>query len=133
MTIGYLVDSDWVIHHLNGHDAVTKRLRDLQPEGLGISILTLAELYEGVYFARDPESSERDLNTFLESVHIVSLDEETVKVFGRERGRLRAVGMLIGDMALLIAATALRHKVVLLTNNRRHFARIETLQIISSS
>ena len=27
MTIAYLVDSDWVIHHLNSHNAITERLK----------------------------------------------------------------------------------------------------------
>jgi hypothetical protein len=38
MTIAYLIDTDWVIHHLNGHAAITQRLQALQPEGLGLSV-----------------------------------------------------------------------------------------------
>ena len=94
-------------------------------------MVALAELYEGVYYSRDPVQSEQKLTDFLESVHIVGIDEETAKIFGRERGRLRAAGMLIGDMDLLIAATALQYHVTLLTNNRRHFDRIEGLRIES--
>jgi hypothetical protein len=32
---------------------------------LGLSIVSLAELYEGVYYSRDPEGDEQDLNDFL--------------------------------------------------------------------
>jgi predicted nucleic acid-binding protein len=131
MTTTYLVDSDWVVHHLNGHPAIIQRLQDLQPESLGLSVVALAELYEGVYYARDPEASERGLNTFLESVTVMGLDGETAKIFGRERGRLRAAGLMIGDFDLLIGATALRHNLTLLTNNRRHFERIDGLRIES--
>jgi tRNA(fMet)-specific endonuclease VapC len=131
MTIASLVDTDWAIHHLNGHQPIIQRLQDLQHEGLGLSILALAEMYEGVYYSRDPEESERGLLTFLESVSLIGIDEETAKIFARERGRLRAAGMLIGDVDLFIAATALQHGVTLLTNNRRHFERIEGLQIES--
>ena len=59
------------------------------------------------------------------------MDEATAKIFGRERGRLRAAGMMIGDMDLLIAATALQYDLTLLTNNRSHFDRIEGLRIES--
>jgi len=131
MTIAYLIDTDWVIHHLNGHAAIIERLQALQLEGLGLSVVALAELYEGVFYSRDPVQSEQKLNDFLESVRIVGIDEATAKIFGRERGRLRAEGMLIGDMDLLIAATALQHTLTLLTNNRRHFERIEGLRIES--
>jgi len=131
MTLVYLIDTDWVVHHLNGHTVIIQRLQALQPEGLGLSVVALAELYEGVYYSRDPVESEAKLNDFLESVSIVGMDESTAKIFGRERGRLRAEGMLIGDMDLLIAATALRYNLTLLTNNRRHFDRIEGLQMES--
>jgi len=38
---------------------------------------------------------------------------------------------MIGDCDLLIGATALRHNLTLLTNNRRHFERIEGLHMES--
>jgi predicted nucleic acid-binding protein len=39
----------------------------------------------------------------------------------------------VGDLDLLIAASALRHDLTLLTNNRRHFEEIEGLRIGSVS
>jgi tRNA(fMet)-specific endonuclease VapC len=131
MTIRYLVDADWAIHHLNGHPAITQRLQDLQAEGLGLSVAALAEIYEGVYYSRDPEQSEQSLLAFLESVSVIGIDEETAKIFARERGRLRKAGMLIGDVDLFIAATAVQQNATLLTNNRSHFERIDGLQIES--
>jgi len=38
---------------------------------------------------------------------------------------------LIGDTDLLTAATALQYNLTLLSNNRRHFERIEALNIES--
>jgi tRNA(fMet)-specific endonuclease VapC len=131
MSLRYLVDTDWAIHYMNGQPEIVQRLDRLQPEGLGLSLVSLAELYEGVYYSRDPEGSEQDLRNLLRTVKLLSLDEEVCKVFGRQRGRLRAGGKLIGDFDLLIGATALRHNLVLLTNNRQHFERIEGLELIS--
>ncbi len=54
----YLIDTDWVIHHLNGRLDISQRLQALQPEGLGLSVIVLAELYEGIYYSRDAEQSE---------------------------------------------------------------------------
>ena len=51
--------------------------------------------------------------------------------FGHERGRLRAAGKTVGDFDLLLGATALRHGLTLLNNNRRHFELIEKLQLVS--
>jgi tRNA(fMet)-specific endonuclease VapC len=127
----YLVDTDWVIHYLNGHAGIVRRLDELKERGLALSVVSLAEIYEGIYYSTDPEGNEGDLNDFLRGVVVIGIDEETCKVFGRERGRLRASPRTIGDLDLLIGGTALPHALTLLTNNRRHFELIETLIIQS--
>lgn len=127
----YLVDTDWVIDHLHGRTRVVKRLEELAPGGIGLSILSLAELYEGVYSSTAPQDNERALQDFLGGVDVLTLDDGICRIFAQERGRLRAAGMLIGDLDLLIGATALHHGLTLLTNNRRHFERLTDLDIIS--
>ena len=128
----YLIDTDWVIDHLNHIERVTRRLKELAPAGLALSIISLAELYEGVYYSRDPVESEAALQRFLNpELTILGMDEETCKIFGKERGRLRVAGLMIGDCDLMIGATALRYNLTLLTNNRRHFERIDGLRMES--
>jgi tRNA(fMet)-specific endonuclease VapC len=51
MSLRYLVDTDWVIDHLNQIERVVNRLRELRPHGLALSIASLAELYEGVHYS----------------------------------------------------------------------------------
>jgi predicted nucleic acid-binding protein len=43
MTVRYLIDTDWVIDHLNQMERVVNRLKELRPHGLAISIISLAE------------------------------------------------------------------------------------------
>lgn len=129
--MSYLLDTDWAIHCLHRVERVVARLAELRPEGVSISIVSLAELYQGVFYATDPEGNERALRDFLVPIPIVPLDDETCRIFARERGRLKALGTPIGDFDLLIGATALRHSLTLLSNNRRHFERIVGLNIIS--
>ena len=62
---------------------------------------------------------------------MINLDFPICRIFGAERSRLRAMGTLIPDMDLLIGATALRHGLTLLSNNRRHFGRLPGLNIVS--
>src|ERR1700704_4940318 len=129
----YLIDKDWVIDHLNHIERVTRRLEELAPAGLALSLISLAELYEGVYYSRDPAESEAALQRFLNpELTMLGMDEEICKIFGKERGRLRAAGLMIGDCDLLIGATALRHNLTLITNNRRHFERMEGLRMESA-
>ena len=96
-----------------------------------LSIVSLAELYEGLIHSQRSRGRRANTARLPVGVEVVDLDEETCRIFAGERARLRSAGMLIGDMDLLIASTALRHGLTLLTNNRRHFERIEGLAIES--
>jgi tRNA(fMet)-specific endonuclease VapC len=131
MTVRYLVDTDWVIHYFHGQSDVVRRLDELAREGVGLSMVSLAELYDGVYRSTEPGERERELKTFLRVVGLIGVDEETCRIFGKHRGRLRRAGRLVSDFDLLIGATALRHDLTLLTNNRRHFEAIEGLRALS--
>ena len=54
MRLAHLVDTDWVIDHFHGVEGVTRKLEELRPAGLAISVVSLAELYEGIHYSRDP-------------------------------------------------------------------------------
>ena len=93
-----------MIDHLHHDESVTSALARLAPDGIAISVLSVAELYEGVHGSTDPERTERALPAFLDSgLTILGLDAETAQIFGRERNWLRQAGRLIGHMDLLIA------------------------------
>ena len=132
MTLSYLVDTDWAVHWLHGNERIRQRMEELRGQGLALSAVSLAELWEGVHYSRDPLQSEHGLNDFLRRVSFVSIDEETCKLFGKERGRLRAAGKRVADFDLIIGVTARQHELTLLTNNRRHFENIEGLRIESA-
>ena len=127
----HLIDTDWVVHHFRGNAQITRRIDELLPDGIGISIVSVAELYEGVANSSNPENDEAALLRFLELVETLPINETICKLFGTERMRLRANGTLIGDLDLLIGCTALHHGITVLTNNRRHFQRIPKLAIQS--
>jgi tRNA(fMet)-specific endonuclease VapC len=131
MTLAYLVDTDWAVHWLHSNQRIRQRMEELRGQGLALSPLSPAELWEGVHYSRDPLQSERGLRDFLRHVSFVPIEEETCKLFGMERGRLRAEGKRVADFDLMIAMTARQHDLTLLTNNRRHFEHIEGLRIES--
>ena len=131
MIPSFLIDTDWIIHYLNGQRETVKRLVSLRKEGLAISVISLAELYEGVYYSTNPEGDKKALDDFLTGVSILGLEDEICKIFGKERGKLRKLKIVIGDFDLLIAATCLCYNLTLLTNNIRHFKMVEGVNIVS--
>ena len=108
----FLIDTDWAIAHLRGNHDVSSRIAELVPDGIGISIVSVAELYEGVAHSENPLDDEQKLHRFIDILEIVPLDQPTCKLFGQERARLRANGQLFGDLDLLIGCTAIHHGLV---------------------
>src|SRR5712691_6503065 len=125
--MSYLVDSDWVASYLKGRSDAVSFLDSLADQGLAISIISYGELYEGIYYSRDPKASEQAFLHFLRLVDVLPLTLVIMRRFARIRGQLRREGKLIPDPDLLIAATALHHNLTLLTRNLRHFRRIPSL------
>lgn len=127
----YLVDTDWIILHFRGNREVAQRIEELTLEGIGISVVSMGELYEGVYRASDPTRSEEALQLALSDIDVVHIDDEVCRIYGQQSGRLRAANALPGNNDIWIGSTALRHDLTLLTNNTRHFERMQGLSIVS--
>lgn len=125
----YLIDTGWIIHSLRGEDRIIRKLLSLKDEGLAISVVSLAELYEGVYRSKEPALSEKILKDFLTGVSVLGIDEEICRIFGQQKENLRRKGKTIGDFDLLIASTCLHHDLTLLTANIKHFEMVEILTI----
>ena len=126
------MDTDWAIDYLHKADRTVRRLESLFADGVGLSVVSLAELYEGLARSRNPDADAEALRLFLEAVDVVPLDDPACRVFGEARARLREEGNLIGDMDILIGATAISGNLTLLTNNRLHFERMQGLNIVSA-
>ena len=105
MKLSYLLDMDWIIHYLNGNSGIVEKIGLLAKEGLAASIISVAELYEGIYYSTNPAGDEKALNDFLSGISTLGIEDEVCKVFGKERGRLRQEKKMIGDFDLLIAST----------------------------
>lgn len=94
------------------------------------SFICLAELYEGVERSRNKDKEENNLVEFFSELHdIFGIDHDVAKKFGELRADLKKSGNIIEDMDLLVAATCIANNLILITHNRKHFARIPDLKI----
>ncbi len=127
----HLVDADYLIDAVGELPAATRTLERLSGEGLAVSAIAVAELYEGAY--RFPDTMLAAFRAFLTDYAVLPVTEPVAATFARTRASLRRAGLLIPDMDLLIAATALTHDLTLVTRNLRHFERIPDLKIYQPS
>jgi tRNA(fMet)-specific endonuclease VapC len=106
---------------------VLRKFRQHEPEGLGISAITAAELAFGV----TKSGSRRNraaLDEFLSALEIAPFDDEVARVYGDVRADLAARGIPIGPLDTQIAAHALSLGVTLVSNNLREFERVAGLR-----
>ncbi|MBW2206452.1 MAG: type II toxin-antitoxin system VapC family toxin [Deltaproteobacteria bacterium] len=125
----YLLDTDTVIYNLKGHDIVEKNLRVHIHDPIRISIVTLMELYYGAYKSQRVESNLAKIITLENSLEIIPAGQESAEVFGICKSKLEKLGTPLDDFDLVLASCALAHNMILVTNNIRHFERIEGLRL----
>jgi tRNA(fMet)-specific endonuclease VapC len=72
-----LIDTDWVIDALTGTADARALLTNLRPGGLAISVITYAEVYEGIFGSRDPRRAEEAFRAFLHGVDVLDIMSST--------------------------------------------------------
>lgn len=98
---------------------------------LAISTISLSELYYGAERTNNPKQSFNLIDNLIEDLNlkILPFDEESSKIFAKLKTDLEKKGQKLEDFDLLIAATAISQKLILLTNNVKHFKRIKDLKM----
>ena len=125
----YLLDTNIVIYCLKGHKVVNQNLRIHLNDPISISVITLMELYYGVYKSQKVESNLAKIKALESSIDIIALGKEVVEIFGIYKAKLERSGVPLDDFDLILAACAMTHNLVLVTNNTKHFKRIEGLRM----
>lgn len=92
-----------------------------------ISIITYYELLNGLYFA-DTEERTNEIDEFLRTQTILPISKEIAKKAAQIYATLKKEGNSIAHNDILIAATAIVEGYILITNNEKHFGRIDELQ-----
>lgn len=129
--ISYLLDTSVIIDYLRGKQDVVDLLDNIEGD-LYSSYICLAELYEGVYRGSNTNKVEQVVIKFFASLSgIFGVDEAIAKKFGEIRADLKTKGNVIEDLDLMIAATCLVNNLTLITQNIKHFNRVDNLAIYS--
>ncbi len=126
----YLLDTNICIYAIKKKPAkVLERLTSLDPEEVGVSSITVAELEYGVEKSRNPQKNREALINFLAPLTVLPFDDKAASHYGDIRAHLEKKGTPIGCMDLLIAAHARSLSLILVTNNEMEFSRVPGLLI----
>ena len=114
----YLLDTSVIIDALNQKRGRWQLLGSLVEAGdtLACSVVTLTEIYAGV---RPKEMALTQ--QFLDAMERYQLDSRLARDAGLLKNEWAKQGQTLGVVDLIIAATALAHNLVLMTDNRKDF------------
>ena len=127
----YLLDTNIVIYILKGHEIVKKNLLKHFHDPISISVITLMELYYGAYKSQKLESNLAKVRALENSIEVISLGKESVEIFGIQKAKLEKSGIPLDDFDIIQVACAMTHNFTLVTNNTKHFERIEGLKLVN--
>ena len=123
----YLLDTNICIAMIKNVPGVREKILGVGVENCLVSDITVAELYYGAAKSERPEHFE-DVDFILQNFEMLSIDP-SLETYGKLKHELERQGLPIDDFDLLIGAIARDSKLVVVTHNTRHFARIPDIVI----
>ncbi len=68
------------------------------------------------------------VENFAEKITIIPIFE-SIRIYGKEKARLKTIGTIISDLDLFIGATAIVNDMTLVTRNINEFERMENIKV----
>lgn len=110
----------------NCHGNVRRTIEEYTEESIFLSVITIGEITKGVGLLSESQR-KRELQSWLQTIEryysdrILSIDLEIVRIWGEITATAQKSGKIIAVSDGLIAATALRHGLHIVTRNTSDF------------
>jgi tRNA(fMet)-specific endonuclease VapC len=127
--MNYVFDTDIIIYWLKGNKQIENRVLEEGIEKISISFVTLSELFYGAYKSQRKKENIANVKMLIQKIECVETNPDICNIYGKLKAVLEKEGKIIDDADLFIAATALDKNMVLVTNNTKHFNRINGLRL----
>lgn len=124
----YLLDTNICIYYFKGLFGLKERIEKIGFENFAISEITLAELIYGAEKSQKVEKNLKVVEDFADKIEILPI-LTSLRIYGKEKARLKSIGKIIGDLDLFIGSTAIVNNMILATRNTREFERLEGIVI----
>jgi tRNA(fMet)-specific endonuclease VapC len=122
-----LLDTNICIYVMRRRPVDVFQRFDATRDSLSVSIITVAELEYGVERSAHRTKNARALDEFLAMLAITPWDRACAKQYAKVRAATQR--QPIGAEDTMIAACALAHDALLVTNNEREFRRVPKLKV----
>lgn len=120
-----LLDTDTISYYLRGDEQIKQKLHKYHQQ-LSSTVINYAELIYGL--------KKRDNKKYLPKVLLIFdniITKKSADIFVSLKSKMSKVGIIVADMDLMIASIAIANDEILITNNIKHFSKIDDLIIKS--
>src|SRR4051812_21946550 len=126
----YLLDTNACIEHLRsrGRSVISQRLLTQRAGEVVVCSIVEAELWAGVYRARDRQREQEAVQDFLAVLPSMPFDSVAAERYGHIHAYLATRGTPINAPDLLIGAIAIASNLTVVTHNSSDFAKIPGLR-----
>jgi tRNA(fMet)-specific endonuclease VapC len=125
----YLLDTNVCIAAMRGNPKVVQGLATRSPEDCAVSMVSVFELFAGVFRCNAPEAEGQKVSSFLKPFHLLPFDWDSALKTAEIRFQLERAGTKIGPYDLQLSGQALSLDLTLVTHNTREFNRVTGLRI----
>ena len=123
MMNGYLLDTNICIYLLKGQRGIVEKIEVTGCDNCFITDVTLAELWFGAYNSNRIEQQKRGISYLEQLFNVISI-KDSVELFGSNKAYLKSRGTIIDDFDILIGSTAIKHNLIMVTENVKHLSRL---------
>jgi predicted nucleic acid-binding protein len=127
----YCFDTNIVMDIFRGDKDLQNRLEKVQNLGAEVSItmITLCELYKGVYQSGRRDEALKLVDDFVKSTVVLSHTQKSCQLFGFDCFALREKGKPTQEIDLMIGCIAKAEGKILVTRTEKHFRNIPDLNV----
>jgi tRNA(fMet)-specific endonuclease VapC len=126
----YLLDTNICIYFFKGQFGLIEKFRMIGFDKFAISEITLAELIYGAEKSQNVTKNMSVVENFAEKIIILPIFDG-IKIYAKEKARLKTKGSIISDLDLFIGATAIVNDIQLVTRNVHEFVRMENIKLVN--
>jgi tRNA(fMet)-specific endonuclease VapC len=124
----YMLDTNLCVRVLRKRPAGLREKFNAEGSSLSISSVVLYELLYGAAKSARPVENRKEVESFAERLRVLEFDADAVVHAGEIRADLELRGNVIGAYDLLIAGHARSRGLIIVTNNKREFERVDGLR-----
>ena len=127
----YALDTNIITYYLKGYEKIVEKVdREAESDNTVIPSFVYFEIKKWL-LAINSKNKLQAFDKMFGEFGVGIIDKETLDIALSIYIKLRKIGITVDDGDLLIAAYCIQNNYILVTNNLKHFERIEKLQVVN--